>query len=287
MKKTLFVIIFIFALVFPGSSHAHSIGQQPYFKVNGVFTDYYPVAATSLKDFKLPHDIVVGKFLVNEEMSFEIDTKALPIPEQSLEKTKFLWDFGDGSKAEGLKNTHKYSKAGTYFLDISVDSGDGFAPQILQSTAINILPNKNYVLPKSIIEVNGKQAKDPMIDVLDVNFSSEIKFDGRKSQAGSSEIVSYSWDLGDQSEMQGISFSYKYTESPYTVFPVLRIKTKDGFIVDSFIQIKDESTFDQSFSKAGLPDIDWKIIGGAFIASAVAAGVLTWVISRFFLKKRK
>ena len=290
MRKLLVIFFTLLVLVIPSESFAHAIGQPPYFKVNGIFTEFYSVPTTSLVDFKLPQDIAVGVFLINQPIEFEIDPTALPVPQEIVDKTKFTWEYGDGAKAEGLKNSYAYTKPGTYFLDIYAHSEGGFEPQLLQSTAINIVPDKNYQLPSSVIEINDKQSKDPLLDIIDVNFAEEIKFSS-KSSGGASEISGILWDLGDMTSKTEDSFFYTYKENPYTVFPVLRIKTKDGFIVDSFIQIKDESAFTESAS--GLLDsiktsggFSWKTIIFTVLVSMVLAAGLTWLISKFILKNK-
>jgi len=287
MKKIICAVFLLltFHLVAP-PLHAHSIGQPPYFKVNGKFTDYYPVPSSSVEDFKLPQDIAVGTFLVNVAVEFEIDVNALPVPAEVVEKTKFTWDFGDGQKGEGLKNTHIYTKQGTYFLDIHADSGEGFPPQLLQSTAINILPSKDYKLPEAIIEINGKQARDPLLDIIDVDFNKEINFNGSKSSGGQSQVTEYYWDLGDMNSKTGPQFKYKYSQDPYTVFPLLRIKTADGFIVDSFIQIKNGGAIGGLVEENS--NFNWPLIIGGIIASLLLAALLTWIISKvLFNSKRK
>lgn len=284
MKNILNLICLVLILVFPYSVKAHSIGQPPYFRVNGIYTDYYPVPSSSLADFKLPQDIATGVFLINATIDFEIDPALLPVPSEIVDKTEFLWEFGDGEKAEGLKNSHTYLKPGTYFLDIYANSDGGFEPQLLQSTAINIVPYKDYKLPKSVITVNGKESKDPLLDLIDVNFSGKQKFNGNKSEAGSGVITEYFWDLGDLHYAEGKEIIYSYPDNPYTVFPVLRIKTQDGFIADSFVQIKDENAFAESDSGIKNLSFDWKWIIGTIVASLLSAGILTWILSRFLKK---
>lgn len=288
--KTFYKILSVFILftfsffIFTLEVSSHTIGQPPYFKVNGTFTDYYPVPSSSSEDFKLPQDIAVGTFLINEAIEFEIDVNALPVPAEIVEKTKFTWEFGDGQKGEGLKNTHVYTKQGTYFLDIHADSGEGFPPQLLQSTAINVLPSKNYKIPESVIEINGKTVRDPLLDIIDVDFEKEINFSGSKSSGGGSQITEYFWDLGDQSSKTGSEFKYKYNQNPYTVFPVLRIKTADGFISDSFIQIKDGGSMG-GFSENS--STNWPLIIGGILASLILAAILTFIISKLIISKRK
>ena len=284
--KYLFSFILLLALTFPKLSYGHMIGQPPYLKINGAFTEYYPVPTASLPDFYLPQDIAASSYLVNEVIEFELDQAALPIPPEVLARSRFYWEFGDGGKAEGMKVNYSYKKPGTYFSELKVDSGSGFGPpQVLQSTAINILPNKDYKLPKAIIEVNGQQSKDPLLDLIDVNFSEKQNFNAGKSEAGSSKIVEYYWDLGDGNYEQGLDISYRYQENPYTVFPVLRIKTGDGFISDAFVQIKDETTFNSGSTDMGASRNFW-VLAGIFGVSITLAAVLTWAIYAFVLKKR-
>lgn len=233
------LVLALFLLLSPGKVYAHAIGQPPFFKINDVYTDYYPVPSTSLEGFYLPQDISKTNYKVGDNLNFEIDTLALPAPPEIIAKTNFTWDFGDGEKAGGLKNNHSYNKPGTYFLEIKADSRDGGEPQVLQSTAINILPDQNYKLPKAVIEINGKSSKDPFLDILEADFGKQITFDGSKSDPGSSEITEYFWDLGNQTSRTGPKFTFKYDENPYAVFPVLRVKTKDGFISDSYVQLSE------------------------------------------------
>lgn len=274
-------------ILFPIEASAHMIGQPPYFKANGVYTDFYPVPSTSLSDFRLPQDIVKQSILINQPVKFEIDKTQLPVPADVVDKTKFVWDFGDGTTESGLTNTHTYLKPGTYFLDIKADSGDGFEPQLMQSTAINVLPDENYKLPKSIIEVNGRQSKDPLLDIINVNFAQEVNFNGSKSDGGSSQITKYQWDLGDQNSKTDLSFKYQYKDNPYSVFPVLRIETKDGFIADSFVQLTDDKSFNSSPASSITTNnkMDWKMIIGAILGSLGIAAVLSWLISKYFFKK--
>lgn len=279
--------MFLFLLLSPGRAGAHAIGQPPFFKINGVYTDYYPVPSTSLEEFYLPQDISKTNFLVGDVLQFEIDTTAMPAPPEIIQKTKFSWDFGDGQKTEGLKNSHSYTKPGTYFLEIKADSGDGGEPQVLQSTAINILPDQNYKLPKSVIEINGKTSSDPLLDIIEVDFNKQIKFDGTKSDSGSSEITEFFWDLGNQTSKAAPEFTFKYDENPYAIFPVLRIKTKDGFISDSYVQLSEpvKNSSSGTFNKPAFFDL--KTIAIAAGISLVLTFVIFFAYAKLFASKRK
>lgn len=234
------------------NSYAHLAGQPPYFRVNGIFTDYYPVPTSSIPDFNLPQDIARDTYLVNEKIDFEIDQKLLPIPEEITQKTAFFWDFGDGEKAEGLKNSHAYKKPGSYVLVINATTQSDPKPQLIQSMLLNISLSKDFKLPKALFKVNNFQSKDPLTDILNTSLRKDLKFDASISES-SSPITEYLWDFGDGTTGKGSKVTHKYTNNPYTVFPVLRIKTADGFISDAFMQITDENSYDVVSAKNKMP----------------------------------
>ncbi len=243
--RLLVTVILFFLLLFTvpstlSPSLAHMVGQPPFFKVNGQFSPYYSVPTSSLPDFNLPQDMAPTNFLIGEVIDFEIDSTLLPVPKEVIDRTTFIWDFGDGGSASGLKNSHSFKRKGSYVLTLKADAGDSMGPLVIQSVMLNIVPDKNYQLPKSNIVVNGWESKDPLTDMLESSFEAEYKFDGSKSSGGSSKIVEYFWDFGDGKSGEGPKANHRYTTNPYTVFPLLRVKTEDGFIADSFVQIKDK-----------------------------------------------
>ncbi len=238
--KTLFLTIVLFFLCFISveKAQAHLPGQPPYFKVNGKYSLYYPVYSTSLSDFPLPQDIAPEIYTVGQTINFEFDITQMPAPPDVVKKTKFMWDYGDGTKTEGLKNNHSYSKKGSYVMRIMA-SYNNEEPQLLQTTFLSIVPNKEYKLPKAVIVLNGRQISSPLTDVvnLDLNKQQEVTFDGTKSVAPSSKIVSYFWDFGDGSSSTESVVKHIIKQKGQLVFPLLRIKDSDGFIADTYVQI--------------------------------------------------
>jgi hypothetical protein len=297
--KYLVLYALIFVLIFRLVSlvSAHTAGQPSFFRVNGVYSAYYPVPTSSSPEFKLPQDIAPENYLVNESINFEIDSSLLPMPKAVVDKAEFSWDFGDGTKKAGLKNTHAYSKPGTYFLDISAKYNEGKPsslnegkpsslnedvtgePQLIQSMIINIVPSKDFKLPKAVLLINGRQSKDPLTDTLQAKFNQEFEFDGAMSESDA-PITEYIWDFGDGQLSAGAKISHKYTTNPYTVFPVLRIKTSDGFIADAFAQIVDESSFDAVAAKN-------KYSGGNILIWGYLALITIGIILSFFILWRK
>jgi hypothetical protein len=231
------VIISAIAVIAPPDLSAHLAGQPPYFKVNGSYVDLYPVPLTSLPDFPLPQDSTSENYLVNQTVNFEFDLSRLPAPKEVIEKTKFSWDFGDGSAASGLSNSHIYKTPGSYHIVIKADDNTTPTPQILESTLIHVLPDRNYTLPKAIIKVNSQKSSDPLTDILEFSFGQNMEFDASDSEGN---IVSYFWDFGDQKSSTKKIDTHFYPGDVTQVFPVLRVRDSQGFISDSFVQVQNK-----------------------------------------------
>src|SRR5262245_33334397 len=130
-RLQILIVCFLFFLIVPPRVSAHLVGQPPFFKINNEYSILYPVPTTSLADFNLLQDIATKSFLINQNLNFDIDTSQLPIPQEVIKQTVFDWDFGDGSKGSGLKNTHAYAKMGSFILTVNAKYQDQ-QPQLIQ-----------------------------------------------------------------------------------------------------------------------------------------------------------
>ncbi len=287
MKKLIFLItLFSLFLLTQKNASAHLVGQTPYFKVNGVYSGFYNVPSTSLNNFNLPQDAGPDTYLVGNPISFEIDKFQLPVPIDIVAKTTFNWDFGDGTTGTGFANTHSYQRQGSYILQIYasyVDVGQKITPQLLQSIMINIVKDKSYVLPKSVIKVNDKGVKDPIADVLDFNPKDNLIFDGSDS-ASQSKIVEFFWDFGDQKSASGQIVNHTYGNTGQIVFPLLRIKNEDGFIADGYLEINNDSKNPVSKVSKVVEKNSTNIAAILFIAASVIVFIS---ISLYIIKKRR
>lgn len=262
----------------PVQTQAHLAGQPPFFLMNGKYAGFYPVYSTSLDNFPLPQDLAPENYLINTPIVFEIDAKALPFPPDVLSKTSFSWDFGDGEKASGLKNTHTYTKPGSYLLTIHADYGGYSDPNtkpLLQAVLLNVLPNKDYKLPKAKITVNGKTVKDPLNDTLSFPQGTTITLSAAASTVGSSPITSYLWDSGDGRSSNKKTFPLQYSSDKAYVFPLVRIKDAKGFISDAYVQI--ENTSEKTTKTNLLFSHPLLLLGGV---NLLVVGIIAWFLLR-------
>lgn len=240
MRKFLLVILLLITYYFsPTPALAHLSGQPPYLKINGQYTNLYPVLVSSASNFNLPQDLSSGTFTTGQKIDFVMETDKLPAPPEIVKKTKFTWDFGDGStKTSGLSASHIYNRMGSFIQTIYADDGTVPEPQLLSSVLINILPDPNYKLPQPLIYVNGVSPSDPLTEPLKFDLSKTLLFDGSKSVPGTGKIISYSWDLGDGTTQDKASFSFQYSIQINQTFPVLRVKDENGFIADTYVELE-------------------------------------------------
>ena len=242
MKRFLVLLLFIITFL-PIPVSAHSVGYPPFFKINGQLpdTNLLTLVFVNPNVFPIPQDTFAENFSTNQDISFEIDGAVLKqvIPEQGFRNARFYWDFGDGTKAEGLKNTHKYSDPGSYIPTVYVDfQQPNIPPQLIESVQLNILPYKNYRAPTAIIYANGKKVTDPKFDYLDIDLDNKLNLDAGDSQATSVEIVEYLWNFNDGtfSNKKVASHQYKLPLDYVTVS--LREKDSNGLMTYSFIGIR-------------------------------------------------
>ncbi|MEI6478313.1 MAG: PKD domain-containing protein [bacterium] len=245
------LVVSALALVFlvPAGALAHTPDQQPFVSIDGGDSKLYPVGSSSLSDIVLPQDLAPASYLVGHTVSFQLKPLNLPFPPELIPKLQIKWDFGDGASASTHDATHAYAKMGSYVIKLtSANPSEGVAPQVLDLIQINIVPRADYKLPVPVIKVEGKQSANPYSDILKFDFTKPLLFDGSASTAGSSPIVSYFWDFGDQNRGSGATTSHSYTTLWSYAAPSLRLTTRDGFFSDAMVQLENPNPTDPTAS---------------------------------------
>ncbi|MBL7190445.1 PKD domain-containing protein [bacterium] len=126
--------------------------------------------------------------------------------------TKFYWDFGDGSKTEGISVTHSYKRAGHYQVTLKViDDSDN--------------PN-NFDIDETHVWINAPPVVEIGEDII-CSIGETIQLSGRRSFDSDGEIISYVWNLGDDAQKSGMDIDHAYSK-PGKYRVVLRIEDNAG-----------------------------------------------------------
>lgn len=135
------------------------------------------------------------------------------------DKLTYMWNFGDGSSAEGASVSHTYEEAGTYRATLVVNDGTDSACN-MDSASVNV------VLSKAPQANAGSDIKECA--------GATIRFDGSDSVADGT--VGYSWDFGDGASANGVSATHNYAKGGkyYATLTVDNgeCKSSDSVIVD-------------------------------------------------------
>ncbi|KAA3606486.1 MAG: PKD domain-containing protein [Calditrichaeota bacterium] len=116
---------------------------------------------------------------------------------------KFSWDFGDGTKADGINPIHTFKKAGFYTVRLTAQDNSNL--------------NCNSSFDEFLVQVTDAPVAEAGKDVT-VCAGEVVKFDGSASKGGGRQIQSLDWDFGDGTTGGGISASHAFLNSgTYTV----------------------------------------------------------------------
>jgi len=112
--------------------------------------------------------------------------------------TKWIWDFGDGSNSYLQNPTHKYSKAGTYTVNLTVKNDEG----------------RNMVTKTDYIKVIAKPVANFTSSVTSGKSPLKVAF----TDTSTGSPTSWKWDFGDGSKSYLQNPTHKYSKvGSYTV----------------------------------------------------------------------
>ena len=139
--------------------------------------------------FNLAKNLIAINELVSMDANGSIDSDG--------EIVKYIWDFGDGTKAEGIKANHKYSQPGKYTVQLTAvdDSELANAESFLRETITVNAP------PVAIAELPEVIAVDEMIIL-----------NAAKASDSDGQITEFQWTLGDGTSKTGSKISHQYSK---------------------------------------------------------------------------
>lgn len=260
----LFLILFLFS--FSSVATAHGPDSISFLKIENKETEPYFLEDVGILSSELiiPKDMFEDTLVVGEEISLEIDIHKLEerFPDEDISKLKFNWDFGDGTKKEGVQQAHTYKKPGSYFLNIKSSK-----EELSESVLLQVILNKDYKIPQSVIKVNDKKGTNENYNILDFDLNNALSFDASGSVPGTSNIVKYTWDFGDEDSREGKSVRHQYTLPQAFATVVLRVEDENGFFSDAYINIRNSGSNEPNNPKAaGLT-----MVAGPILVAAIAA----------------
>jgi PKD repeat protein len=289
---SLFLTLLFF---FPQITYAHS-GGFPILKINGIDAKVYQVgtaASTGIFDLPPNIDIAPENYLIKQKLNFEIDTSKLPLPPEIFKDTNFIWDFGDGSQKQtirnGITNTHTYKKIGTFVIQIVADysntQSSDIGSQIIETMIINILPNKNYQIPKPIIQINGNNV--PASRSVNIDLNNRLTFDASQSKIDpSTKIVSYQWDLDDGTTSNQVNVSHRYKLPQFYATPLLRVKDANGFFTDDYVTVRNSGKNDPNDPEAEDRRNLLLTVGGIILLVTILGASVFWIFNKKNKNKR-
>ncbi|UCD27123.1 MAG: PKD domain-containing protein, partial [Candidatus Bathyarchaeota archaeon] len=145
--------------------------------------------------------------LTGEEIRF--DASESEDPDGAI--ISYLWDFGDGTVAVGIKVKYAYEDDGVYTVTLTVTDNDGATAS---TTALKTVLNR---IPVASFTENATLVKTGEV----------IGFDASESYDSDGIVASYFWDFGDGTSATGVTADHAYIEDGnYTV--TLTVTDDDG-----------------------------------------------------------
>lgn len=111
---------------------------------------------------------------------------------------RYFWDFGDGSKAEGIEVTHTFQKSGRYVIALTVDDGRR------QTNSVQKTTHQFRLFRYPTARFDAPDVAEP---------HKPIFLDGRKSVAPDGNLVSFKWFIDDKLVAEGDTASVVIAES--------------------------------------------------------------------------
>ncbi|MEM6431602.1 MAG: PKD domain-containing protein, partial [Deinococcota bacterium] len=132
----------------------------------------------------------------------------------------YVWNFGDGSTAEGATVSHRYSEAGDYNVTLTVTAEDGTIDSVSESVGVDPADN---VLPNAVVQVTPDAGNTNTL----FNFDGTGSTDPDAEEGETFRDDDYRWDFGDGTTATGPQVSHQY-EAAGSYEVTLTVEDRDG-----------------------------------------------------------
>jgi len=152
-----------------------------------------PTIAPTPEPGEPPQAVIYAPSSVTVGEGFELDGSYSTAASTIVD---YVWDFGDGTGAQGPLVEHTYIRAGEYIVSLTVTDQDGLSSSSrMQITAAEEQP------PVAVI-----------VAPTDALAGEPVTFDGSGSTSAN-PIVNYTWDFGDRSQGSGPVVEHVYSKA--------------------------------------------------------------------------
>ena len=151
--------------------------------------------------------------VVDKSNSAIISLSAVNSTDQDHSIVDYSWDFGDGTKGNGLDLIHEYPGSGVYIIELFVNDGKGMSNSIISTKkmiTINNNPVAAFSFPKTVA---------PGV---------EFTLDASSTKDSDGKVVSYEWFFLDSRIDTVIKPKYSF-EKPGDYAIRLKVKDNSGF----------------------------------------------------------
>lgn len=170
-----------------------------------------PLKLTSAEPPSTPlQENVVEDLVIGDCNTVVVDASRSTDPNQDI--LTFEWDFGDGTKTEGVRVVHRYDNPGVYTISLTAYDHSG-VPCDVGFKAIEVVIND-----------------PPVADAGPDQYTSvghEVAFDGTGSYDNDGKIIEYLWDFGDGTTKTGYAPTHSY-QAPGTYHVTLTVTDDSG-----------------------------------------------------------
>jgi PKD repeat protein len=178
----------------------------------------------------------------------EVDASQSSDPNGSI--VGYVWAFGDGQSATGVRATHVYATAGSYQIQLTVQDNKGAGSSATQTVAVT--PSA----PTAAFSAVPNSGVAPLL----------VSFDASASADADGSIVSYSWNFGDGTTGSGKQVTHTYGSAPNfsssTFSVVLTVRDNSGL----------EGTVAQNVTVTAAPPIPPNVAPVARLTAVPATG---------------